>query len=68
MIVIDIENLPCRNPAAITERHHPEQVAGFVTSAKNKRGVVGWVEAEGVVRRGDAMTIWIPPQRTYPHP
>jgi hypothetical protein len=33
----------------------------------HKRGVVGWIEAEGVVRKGDAITIWIPPQRLYQH-
>jgi len=28
---------------------------------------VGWVEAEGTIRYGDAITIWIPPQRIYAH-
>jgi hypothetical protein len=65
MIVVDIENKPCRYPAAIIEKHHPEQVAGFVKAAKQKRGVVGWVEAEGEVRAGDAITVWLPPQRLY---
>lgn len=67
MIVVDMENLPCRYPAEIIERHHPEQTAGFVKAAKHKRGVVGWVEAEGVIRAGDTIIIWIPPQRPYPH-
>ena len=67
MIVIDMENLPCRYPAEIIEKIHPEQVTGFVKAAKHKRGVVGWIEAEGVVRSGDAITIWIPQQRIYAH-
>ncbi len=67
MIVVDIENLPCRYPAAIIEKHYPEQVKGFVSAAKHKRGVVGWVEAEGEIRRGDTITVWLPPQRTYGH-
>lgn len=67
MIVVDMENRPCRYPADIIEKHHPEQKAGFVASAMNKRGVVGWIEAEGTVRRGDAITIWIPIQRIYSH-
>ncbi len=67
MVVVDIENKPCRYPADIIETHHPEQVMGFVKAAKHKRGVVGWVEAEGEVRAGDAITIWLPQQRIYAH-
>ena len=67
MIVIDAENHPCRYPADIIARHHPEAKMGFVKAAMHKRGVVGWVEAEGMIRMGDAITIWIPPQRIYSH-
>jgi hypothetical protein len=67
MIVIDAENHPCRYPADIIARHHPEARVGFVKAAMHKRGVVGWVEAEGMIRMGDAITIWIPPQRIYAH-
>lgn len=67
MIVVDAENHPCRYPADIIERHHPEQKKGFVAAAMHKRGVVGWVEAEGTIRMGDKVTIWIPPQRIYAH-
>lgn len=67
MIVVDNENHPCRYPADIIARHHPEQKMGFVKAAMHKRGVVGWVEAEGIIRTGDAVTVWIPPQRLYPH-
>lgn len=65
MVVVDAENHPCRFPADIIARHHPEQKKGFVAAAMHKRGVVGWVEAEGMVRVGDKVTIWIPPQRLY---
>lgn len=67
MIVVDIENLPCRYPAAIIEKLHPEQHQGFVTAARHKRGVVGWVEAEGEIRLGDTITVWLPPNRLYAH-
>ncbi len=67
MIVVDAENHPCRYPADIIARHHPEQKKGFVAAAMHKRGVVGWVEAEGVIRTGDNVTLWIPPQRIYAH-
>jgi hypothetical protein len=67
MIVIDAENHPCRYPADIIAKHHPEARMGFVKAAMHKRGLVGWVEAEGMIRMGDAITIWIPPQRIYSH-
>jgi hypothetical protein len=67
MIVVDIENGPCRYPASNIARHHPEAGLGFVTAARGKRGVVGWIEAEGVVRQGDPITLWLPPQRLYAH-
>lgn len=66
-LVIDMENLPCRYPAAIIEKHHPEHTRGFVAAATRKRGLVAWVESEGVVSTGDAITVWIPPQRIYAH-
>lgn len=66
MIVVDLENLPCRYPAAIIERHHPAQDKGFVAAAKQRRGVVGWIEAEGTIREGDRVTVWLPPPRIYP--
>ncbi len=67
MLVADAENHPCRYPAEIIQRHHPEAAMGFVKAAMHKRGVVGWVEAEGVIRTGDRITVWIPPQRIYAH-
>ncbi len=66
-IVIDIENAPCRYPGGVIERHHPETPAGFVKAAKNRRGLVGWIEREGMVSTGDDVTVWIPPQRIYRH-
>lgn len=64
-IVVDMENEPCRYPAEIIEKHNPDQKVGFVKAAKHKRGITAWVEREGDVRVGDAITIWIPPQRLY---
>jgi len=67
MVVVDAENHPCRYPAEIIARHHPDPAMSFVKAAMHKRGVVGWVEAEGVIRAGDRITVWIPPQRIYAH-
>jgi len=66
-IVVDIENLPCRYPAEVIARHYPKPALGFVRAAKHKRGLVGWVEREGVVKTGDAIVLWLPPQRIYAH-
>lgn len=66
-IVVDIENVPCRYPAEVIASHHPEPKVGFVTAANNKRGVVGWIECEGEVKMGDAILLWLPPQRIYAH-
>lgn len=67
MIVVDAENHPCRYPADIIAKNNPDAAMGFVKAAMHKRGVVGWVEAEGTISVGDAVTIWIPPQRIYSH-
>jgi hypothetical protein len=66
-IVVDIENAPCRYPAEVIAGHYPEPKVGFVTAAKNKRGVVGWIEREGEVKLGDPIVLWLPPQRIYAH-
>ena len=66
-LVVDLENEPCRQVAEVITAHQPEQAAGFVKAAKHKRGVTAWVEREGPVRTGDAITLWIPPQRLYGH-
>ncbi len=66
-IVIDMENFPCRYPAEVIEKHHPEPAVGFVSAGMHKRGLVGWVEREGEVKAGDAIVIWIPQQRIYAH-
>jgi hypothetical protein len=66
-IVIDIENLPCRYPAEVIAKHYPDPSMGFVKAATHKRGVVGWVERQGVVNTGDAIMLWLPPQRIYAH-
>lgn len=63
-IVIDMENLPCRYAAEEIEKHVSPR-KGFVAAAREKRGVVAWVEREGAVHVGDAITVWIPPQRIY---
>ena len=67
MLVVDAENHPCRYPADIIAKHHPDATKGFIPAAMHKRGLVAWVEAEGMIHTGDKIRIWVPPQRIYAH-
>jgi MOSC domain-containing protein YiiM len=64
-LVVDLENEPCRQVADVIRKHHPDQGLGFVKAAQHKRGLAAWVEREGKVAVGDAITLWLPPQRIY---
>ncbi len=66
-LVVDMENLPCSQIAEVVARHHPDVKFKVVPAAMHKRGVTAWVEREGEVLVGDAMTAWLPPNRLYPH-
>lgn len=66
-LVVDMENMPCRQVADVVSETHPKEGPSFVKAATNKRGVTAWVEREGNVHVGDTVTIWIPPQRIYAH-
>jgi hypothetical protein len=54
-LVVDMENLPCQEPAVTIEKALPGQGKGFKRAAEGKRGVTAWVEREGVLRLGDEM-------------
>lgn len=66
-LVIDMENMPCRQVADVISKAHPEKGPLFVKAATHKRGLTAWVECEGDVAVGDAITVFIPPQRMYHH-
>ena len=56
-LVVDLENAPCRFVADVIAKHHPEAaVALDQGAATHKRGVTAWVEREGGVAAGDAIT------------
>lgn len=68
-IRIDGDNGPCRKSGSSIVRHHPERrdvEFAFVKAAMNKRGLVGWVEREGVIRPGDEVRVRTWRQLTYP--
>jgi MOSC domain-containing protein YiiM len=66
-IVVDMENLPCRQVANVVARHYPKNSKGLVASAMHKRGVTAWVEREGIINAGDEIILFLPPSRLYPH-
>ena len=57
---IDGDNGPCRISGRAIAEHHPDRndiEFGFVKAAMGKRGLVGWVEREGVIRAGDEVKV-----------
>ncbi|CAN5332558.1 MOSC domain-containing protein [soil metagenome] len=66
-LVVDLENAPCRQVSDVILGHYPDQATGFVKAALHRRGVTAWVEREGPVKQGDAIVVWVPPQRIYAH-
>ena len=59
-IRIDGDNDPCRKSgAAIATQvdNRPDLQFAFVKAAKDKRGLVGWVEREGAIRPGDEVKV-----------
>ena len=66
-LVVDMENFPCRQIAEVIAKTHPEAADKFVAAANHKRGVTAWVEREGDIAVGDAVTVWFPPQHDYRH-
>lgn len=68
-IRIDGDNDPCRKSGKAIAAHHEGRADvefGFVQAAMGKRGLVGWVEREGVVRSGDEVKVRTWRQAPYP--
>lgn len=68
-IRVDGDNGPCRKSGAAIARLHPDRSDvefAFVKAAADRRGLVGWVEREGVVRPGDAVKLRTWRQLSYP--
>jgi hypothetical protein len=64
-LVVDMENLPCQEPAVTIDKALPGHGKGFRAAAKDRRGVTAWVEREGVLRLGDVLTLHVPAQRAW---
>jgi hypothetical protein len=67
-IRVDGLNKPCRLTGRAIAAHHPgreDLEFAFVTAARYRRGLVGWVEKPGVVAAGEAAELRVPEQRMY---
>ena len=66
-LVVNLNNRPCTFPARAIEAAHKGHGARFKPAAEGRRGVVAWVEREGMFRLGDAIRLHIPDQRPWAH-
>lgn len=66
-LVIDMENAPCRYPAAEIDKAHPGHGSAFPKLAVGLRGVTAWVERPGRLTLGARARLHIPPPRVWPH-
>lgn len=64
-LVIDMENLPCVEPAKTIDRARPGHGKAFKAAAKDRRGVTAWVERAGTLRPGDSLRLFVPCQRAW---
>jgi hypothetical protein len=66
-LVVDMENLPCQEPAVTIDQALPGMGKGFKAAAAGKSGVTACVEREGVLRLGDLLVLHVPAQRAWTH-
>jgi hypothetical protein len=64
-LVVDMENLPCQEPAVTIAKATGGQGKAFKAAAMGKRGVTAWVEREGHLRIGDVLVLHVPAQRAW---
>ncbi|MEX3010130.1 MOSC domain-containing protein [Hoeflea sp. TYP-13] len=67
---VDFQNKPCKIAGAAIADHYPDRdrtqlSLGFVPAAKQRRGVLAWVEIPGSIRAGEAVRAQIPEQWVY---
>jgi hypothetical protein len=66
-LVVDMENRPCTLPARPIESRHAGFGKAFKPDAAGRRGITAWVEAEGILRVGAQVRLFVPDQRTWAH-
>lgn len=69
ILAVYCDNIPCAIAGGAVQAEHPEApdtlAADFVKTSLGRRGIVGWVEAVGVIGIGETATI-IPPKSPVP--
>ena len=63
-----LERIPDQRLAPFGQPDMNGPAIGFVRAAREKRGVVAWVEKAGEIRLADEVAVHLPPLRVYPHP
>ncbi|MFC3182428.1 MOSC domain-containing protein [Cypionkella sinensis] len=66
-LVVDMENRPCTLPARPIETSHPGFGKKFKPAAQGLRGITAWVEAEGTLRIGAKVRLFVPDQPAWAH-
>lgn len=66
-LVVNLNNRPCTVPSRAIEAAHPGFGKRFKPAAQGRRGIVAWVEREGLLRLGDTVRLHIPNQRPWAH-
>lgn len=66
-LVVDMENRPCTLPARPIESRHAGFGKTFKPAAAGRRGITAWVEAEGILRVGAQVRLFVPDQRAWAH-
>jgi len=66
-LVVNLNNRPCTIPSKAIEAAHPGYGAKFKPAANQRRGIVAWVEREGMFTQGDQIRLHIPEQRPWAH-
>ncbi len=64
-ITVDMENRPCHLPASPIDESHPGHGKRYKTAAKDRRGIVAWVERPGLISVGDTLRLFVPAQRPW---
>jgi hypothetical protein len=67
-IRIDGLNLPCRAAGRAVQAEYPDRPnldLAFVSAARDRRGLVGFVERPGRIAVGDRLVVRVPEQRLY---
>jgi len=64
-LVVDMENLPCQEPAVTIAKATGGLGKAFKQAAQGRRGVTAWVEREGTLHLGQKVRLHVPGQRGW---